>query len=1037
MSGSSRQLLRDLSAVLDSWESGIADYSNRIKTSDLFRSITAFHDKHNTLQAIQSSTNLHNKLHEFHTNYIGPNADLPREILFVEILTEISPVLSKEEAEVWLKTYLRPAVDSANFDLEFVSKCRYFIIKLADCQPYEDQALRERRLDIAVAVINRVFDLYLGPDPQVLEFIGLSVRDEDKNTQEFSERLRFVKRNSMEILYNFALVHPTTFGDIANSRFIIAHYRLAVLALLSMVLNSRSSNLHALANTDLFANLFKCLSFDFSEEVLASGLSLLVMFVPLVSDRMGEYVSDLMIIYTRVVIWYSFSISIGERAAILKEQYSRAKQGWDMALPTGEESKTILDSSYLVTIIYGFFPYSLSLFADSPLRYLQENPPKFVEGQFLLVINDLITSNISPKEETVLNYIASFTKSYLKSFILHPNFLKMDRLSVEYEKRNPTRWLIEDKQDDSLGVEEIMLGCLALNPVLGFFVPDAISPSMVDVRLEDEPKTKLNGDGSAPMSRASSIGSPLYFNFSNQSLIPNLSLSSLNRKMSVIPTNLAIEGKKQGEINFKEINYDGEKPVENASGRDRQGSDPLHNLFSTHEKLYNPKSSDSTDTQSVRTLDVHSLLGDKVKTSRTQSCVASVDSSKETVFSSGGSLHNMPEGELKKNASGTIVDFYQRELLLMKNEIEFSSYMKHLNKFQYIKLKLQMNRMRKEGELPSSSREYMNTKLKYEGLLEERNTLRESYNDLKEALESSLKNSKRERDFLVSKFSNLDASNSETCKHLKHIEATNHELMVQVDELTKQVLPAKDEEIFNLHNQFKDLTTEYSILEKEMENLTIQHNSSMNNGHDDSPHKVNHVEKEIHDLKTEILQLSEKNEFLVQQLEKLKSKNTDLQRQHDTRILANKKEVAYQVNALSSQYEKKIQELFATILKYETLVEDKNLKIAQLSSSRPISIPGSVSMVSDTRGSQSHPSAIPTTNGQQQGNPMDVYTFNNRNNSSSSSESLGTSAQLPFNTPPLRTPVTMDGKGYFPTTNQNAPIIKGRGGYQKRSKKHM
>ncbi|EGV60049.1 hypothetical protein CANTEDRAFT_116074 [Yamadazyma tenuis ATCC 10573] len=94
-------------------------------------------------------------------------------------------------------------------------------------------------------------------------------------------------------------------------------------------------------------------------------------------------------------------------------------------------------------------------------------------------------------------------------------------------------------------------------------------------------------------------------------------------------------------------------------------------------------------------------------------------------------------------------------------------------------------------------------------------------------------------------------------------------------------------------------------------------------------------------------------------------------------------------------------------------------------------------MVSDTRGSQSHPSAIPTTNGQQQGNPMDVYTFNNRNNSSSSSESLGTSAQLPFNTPPLRTPVTMDGKGYFPTTNQNAPIIKGRGGYQKRSKKHM
>ena len=42
---------------------------------------------------------------------------------------------------------------------------------------------------------------------------------------------------------------------------------------------------------------------------------------------------------------------------------------------------------------------------------------------------------------------------------------------------------------------------------------------------------------------------------------------------------------------------------------------------------------------------------------------------------------------IPKTISGTAIDFYQRELLLYKNELEFSSYMKHLNKFYYLKLK--------------------------------------------------------------------------------------------------------------------------------------------------------------------------------------------------------------------------------------------------------------------------------------------------------------------------------------------------------------
>lgn len=1019
MSGSSKHLLRDLNALFQSWEHTQVETGD-IHTSQLFRSITAFIEKHNTLHSINLSTNLHNKLYEFYNQHIRPKNDLPRERVFVEILTQLLSVLSQDEIEIWLFTYLKPAVDSANFDSKFVVKCRDLILKICDFEMTQDDDLNQRQIQICTMTVKYLLDLYLNP-MNLLDHIGINLENEDRNSQEFSERLRFIKSNCSALICDVALLHPTTFGDIVNEYFLDAKLRLGILTLLGIILNSKSSKLHALTNTKLFGNFFKCLLCDFDERIIAAGLSVLVMLVPLVSDKISNYLPDLLIIYSRIIMWYNYPISVTERASMLSASLESKNQSWEIAMPDSNEYKKILDAGYLVTIIYGLFPCSLTKYSQSPLDFFKQSPANFVDSSHLVTIHEHLDKDPLPVQLSLIANIKSVTTSYLKSFRLHPNFLKPERFSTEYETKRPTQWLIEDNEGDSLGVEEIMIGCLSLNPFYGFFIPDDIDSDYDISSMKGSRFTSTTKLDSNPMSRSSSMGSPLYFG-SNNGAIPNLLLANFTRKLSVIPTNLTIDNNKKLEISFKDVTYERMARADSVDlpKAERKGSDPLQELFSTHEQLYSSKSLETVETYSpFKAVDVHSLLGDKGHSLKPQSSIASVDSSKDMVVSSGGSLHRLADPESKRvsTSGGTIIDFYHRELLLMKNEFEFASYIKHLSKFQYIKLKLQMNRLVKETE---ALKQTLNVGQTYKDLLTEYNVTKNALNELKDGIDNETRTVKQERELLTQKLVTLQEQNDQLLKEVDSLKAKNQELIDQLEHLSKVIIPSKDEVIFTAHNKIKDLTTERTVLENEINHLNLH----------EEPRKpiesieLSDSEKQVYDLKIEIDQLTNTNYQLSNELQQLQSKLTNSDKHHNAKYAANKKETAYQVNTLSNQYEKKIQELTNTILKYETLVEEKNVRIAQLSASRPISIPGSNSF-SEEKSHQSH---------NNQPTPMDIYEFN-RNNLSSSNESMSVNSQLPLNTPPLHTPVQMNRNGYF--SSQNAPIIKGRGGYQKRSKKHM
>lgn len=1099
MSGTSRALIQDLNAVFDNWENDL----NNPQTSQLFKTIGAYHQKHNTLLSVQQSTNIHNELHRFYNNQIFPKSNLPREIFFVQILAELVPVLSEEEVGFWLKTYLKPAVDSGNYDLQFIQACKDFINKVGiNFDVGGDQDLNSRRYAIASMVMNHILDIYLGSFEKTIEILDLNVEEDEIKSQEFFERLRFIRSNCLPLLYDYALKHPKSFAMSINTHFVDAKQRLRVLTLLTHVLNSRSSALHAIVETDLFINIFKCLLFDFNERVLYACLACLVMLVPLVSDRISQYVSDLLVIYTRVILWNTYAFSIPYRINLLKGKFNT--EYWQISEPEETspdeisngvnsrppfDSHIILDAGHLVSVIYGLFPYSLTLYSQDPLAYLEKYPTQLLPRQHLNLINNAIGQELSPKDKGIMEVVPGMTRTYLKSFILHPNFLHPERLSVEYERKDPTKWLIDDKQDDSLGVEEILIGCLGLNPALGFYIPNVVDSDSMKTKStgslgEGDAATdgnirsyhpsvvstgKSSNGGSQSVSRTSSVAGPIFFNFGGLTG-PNNHTTAMNRKLSVVPTNLVIDSHKSSEISFNEVNYASSRTGStyddniNAHNGERKGSDPLKELFSTHESLYNTKPrndstfSDQTHIGELKT-DVHSLLGDKVNLLRTQPSMASVDSSKETVFStSSGPTVQEP----KKVFSGTALDFYQRELLLMKNEVEFASYMKHLNKFQYIKLKLEVSKHKRDGSLWEKSAELLNDQVKYDKLKESHENLKQAFAELQKEFETGVSSVKIERDDFATKLLKLQDTRRSITDSLAVLESENAELKSHIETLTKEVVPQKDQSINHLSCQLKDIQTDYDLIEKELADVKVS--KPVENIDTKETAEVDGPEKQIFDMKQELNMLNERNFKLNEEIQYLKVNLDTATKRYETKVGANKNEVAFQLGNIHNQYEKKIQELSSTILKYETLLEEKNLRIAQLSSSRPISIPGSMSTGSEmgrnpsqsqshfnagytNNGSnnatgQTHPMAIQNPQGQYsqpmyENNPMDLYEAN-RQSSNSSNESISAHAQLPFNTPPLHTPVPMSKHSSFTGTQpQSTPIVKGRGGYQKRSKKHM
>lgn len=1023
---------------------------------NLYNVIDAYNQRHNSIGSISSTIN--EDLRTTYDEYIRNAADLSKETFFLEILVRLLPMLNEEEVKLWLKTYLRPALDSAGFDLKFVEKSRELVLALTvDLLPTSDSGLWQRRELIAQMVMDYVLRIYM-KDEKAYEMIDLNVSDTELDTHVHVERVRFVERNALAFIKDYGLKDPQNFFTFVNKFFLVSSSRLKTLSILAHLFSTNTSRFQTIVDSPLFVNLLKSLLLDFSVPVVVSGLNVLVMLVAKICNRISRYLPDILVVFTRLISWGEFKKHLPEREKLIHEYLEKSKIQWDMAGSDQEGAVShfqlfaigALEPQHLATLIYGLFPMNLVSFGKAPFEFLKENSPKIISVEHLHLLDAEIVFEAGGLER----FVSSTVKLLCRRFMLHPNI--MNQVSIEQELKNPIEWILREFDGENIGEEEVLLGCLRLNPDIVLTVPDnLVLPKRLLSRLYGTGHfgqeilerslqsatvslTSLSSTGGSYSSNRGSLSLADGYERGNSLGRLNLPqhLLNANRKMSIIPTNMIIENQKlqdfngANEVKFKNVDFRGIRLEDTESLNEKLEADNILELYDAHEKLFslgNTRANSVQFTDSTQTANgnfqqapktASDLLNEQLHPeSRDDSTI------RESVPCSPLLLGADTVVSIGSGSQGNAIDFYQRELLLMKNELEFSSYMKHLNKFNYIKLKLRLNKILREGlESASTTAAQDAAKVEvsmkgYNGLLETVKALQiekdETLTQLKDAnskLYAQILELKRKLEELHEAFSDLSSVKSK---------------LAALAEISKNILNEKDEHMQRLSNELQILKQKNELTDRKKE-IPIELPISPDP-------MVKQHEKEIADLRMELRMVKEQNTKIALELEKTSETIDITTRSYEKQLARTKLDIGEAVRAQSGHYERKIQELNTAIIKYESSLEEKNARIMQLSTSKPIRIPGPMDIARP--GMSKSTSAIKFRTPEALDQRGKIHDYFERDGSSVSLES-NLSANL-SHVPPQQKMQTLTSSASRQNLTQPIPIIRGRGGYQKRLKKLM
>lgn len=1101
MNGSSRSLIKALNNLTDDWKDHADEEKINSDSSELFKVISLFYEKHNDLQSIKQSININDELFRIYNVYIKPVSNLPREILFLEILTQLLPTLIDNEIILWIKTYLKPAVDSAGYDIQIVLKSRDFIRQLSMKETSSgDTLLIERRDQIASIVMDTIIQLYIGQKDEQYDVIGLHLPKEETDSQLYYERIRYMKKNCEDLLHEYGLKKTKEYFNLINKYFKSSSQRLDMLTLLSRLISSHTLQVYQIVDTDLFYNLLRSLLYDYNESILLVSLSLLVMLIPQVCNKMAKSFPDLLVIYIRLSNWELFNEHIPNKSDYLAKLLDENLKVWDLAenyplkgvSPTN--SKIELDILHLITLLYGLFPLNLSKFCQSPFKFLMNRPTEIFK---IKLLSSIMENKGLPYEKSLELAIINTTRDFLRSFSFHPNFLRYDKLTLQNELENPLAWLFDESSDNDLRSEEISLECLSFNPHLVINVfnnQDDMVRSSSDKALSETNVGSNNSNlfgfiytgtgesnagslsNSRHVSRKSSFAAPIYLNMKDISQKLPSSLQHLNNKQIIDTRSNSIS-----DIKFKDVKFDQglmEENEPNGSENERvshvnetasdtsfdldadysreskrpdqfKSNQLLNDMFSAHEKLYilSTKASDPKIDSNMQVRDQSKNQippSDKLKNELLHRPGTSPTTSLETTSvhrnSISGTTSSVPSSDStqvqdfsitnNKFQHGTALEYYHRELLLMKNELEFSNYMRDLNKTHYVKLKLKLNKLSKQSCLYNQSIENRSNILEINSLKVGYDSLVESLEQLKLQLVESESKFKNENSLLFNKIKDLEGENSRLKTDLSNSTSEHQLLSNNLHHSIQVVLPEKEVEVNRLTTKLDELERINDTLNQEIRHLTertklkeIDHLEKIQTS---TAFNLSEQEKQIYNLKNDILVLNDKNLKISQELIKAQDLYDAAIKSYESKLSSSKNDLSKNISTFTSQYERRIQELSAIILKYEGLLDEKNSRIALFSTSKPIEI--------------NHAKVLNEMKAYEMGIPQ--LTRNNVSQESYEQESKGrepTPVEGMYNgqldhLPPHQNYAS---NSHFPPQTVAAPIVRGRGGIQKRSKKHM
>lgn len=1055
MSGSSRSLQRAFTCVFEAWDPALdwkSDPSPQIKA--LYGTIYKYMERHNTISTISGTAN--DDLRAAHEEYVKKSGEGSREVFFLELLARLLPVLNEEEVSLWLHTYLRPAIDSAGFDLAFVDQARAFIHAITlEVFPSDDAVLLLRRHAIASMVMEHIVQIYIGGSPSAYVMIGMSVLDIEKDTQIHVERVRFIEKNACSLLREWGLKNPRPFFTLLHKYYLSPQKRFKVLDLGSRVVSCNVSQIQQMLDTPFFLDLIKSLLLDCSESILGSCLSILLMTIGKVCHKISAYLPELFAIYTRILLWkeHGTQLSTNDVHGVSWE-FAESDQN-NSIMQTQIYTDGQFNMLYFTTLMYGLFPLNLMAFCKSPHDFFLRNSPKSL-GPDTATVREAISQN-----DDLQKTLAAKSNVTLLRLMLHPNILS--NVTLKEELQNPINWILKKNEGADVGEEEVLIECFSLNPDIFFSIPENIvlpdkllrkiqsvnglANDVLDLRFRH---TAALNEGSRPTSHRGS------FQLSNEnpldSKLPSLWLN-MDRRVSIIPTRLVLENNgpvqltnpslpKQeiGEIRFKSVDFGGsgtsinsDSTIRDDKSFEAKKKDHLSDLYTVHEKLFTSSAAVTANQTTVNADTAHTTAGNFQGSTSTASNILN----KQLQTEGKVEIQESDISDSRQQSAGSALDFYQRELLLMKNELEFSSYMKHLNKINYIKLKLKFNRMIKDQSVHTVA------KLD-KGQSPELNTLMQSLKQLQESSKETLAIKNAENEQLLSKIQALQ-------EEITQLSTTSERAKSALNE-TESIVQRLKAEVKTKEDDIREVQYKIGVLEQKAIESSLLKQKRQQEREPASQLYLNEEEKAIANYQVQLGLLQAENKNLEYSLEKATAELNLQKKSVDFQITEKTSELKDAFRLKEEQYERKIKELNTLKVKYELVLEEQSSKIAHLSKVKPIQIPGINTQALPIPTTPMGPRTFSTTpqmfpgdiNGESFSRNGHVsqkftgYDYSPRKDSTPSLESVSLSAT----TPGLHVGDVYHkfGKIHEPpraNSSSSIPIIRGRGGYQKRSKKIM
>ncbi|KAB8342911.1 hypothetical protein FH972_022508 [Carpinus fangiana] len=453
--------------------------NNTVRTvpDDLHSTIQAYLDKHEPIDD-SDSQKIHDELKNIYNKHILEQRDA-RLGAFLHALCLLQPAITgyARKAE-WWKLLIGPILDGIGHRRDEISYATQTLLAFMDYDSDTERGSEQAKesgglLKLLVAAYMK------------------RARTKDVESEVLTEEDEYIANQLEEVLVAFGRRKPKEIMMALDGLIVDVKTRFQAMSILCAFVRHQPPHLYTVSETPLIEHLLKCLLIDTSSTIIQIALTTLIMFLPHIPSSIVAHLPRLFLIYTRLLCWERVRRTPREEGDVTSIGSSRQDSTDNEADPSWVKLETLMTTlgpiapnlNFYFTFLYGMYPLNFLSYIRKPRKYLKSiDFPRAEEFDFDQAL------------------IRKRTDEFRKVHLIHPNLFMI----TAEEELEDDRWIKSDPADV---VGECMGLCMGIDTEAVQSTRDQAQThrtNMSDVpsdfvRTEDIPTQSLNDRDDLPL----------------------------------------------------------------------------------------------------------------------------------------------------------------------------------------------------------------------------------------------------------------------------------------------------------------------------------------------------------------------------------------------------------------------------------------------------------------------------------------------------------------------------------------------------------